>query len=103
MYAETIICKLYEARTDLGLTQQQVADGADMNVRTLINIEKGRNIPSLLYAIKLAKFFYISVNQLFEYPSIDHALDKKSYFRFRKKCSNIIHIVFITRKLLLLP
>lgn len=28
MYAETIICKLYEARTDLGLTQQQVADGA---------------------------------------------------------------------------
>ena len=33
MYAETIICKLYEARTDLGLTQQQVADGADMNVR----------------------------------------------------------------------
>ena len=37
MYAETIICKLYEARTDLGLTQQQVADGADMNVRTLIN------------------------------------------------------------------
>lgn len=49
MYAETIICKLYEARTDLGLTQQQVADGADMNVRTLINIEKGRSIPSLLF------------------------------------------------------
>ena len=42
MYAETVICKLYEARTDLGLTQQQVADGADMNVRTLINIEKGQ-------------------------------------------------------------
>ena len=55
MYAETVICKLYEARTDLGLTQQQVADGADMNVRTLINIEKGRSIPSLLYAMKLAK------------------------------------------------
>lgn len=54
MYAETIICKLYEARTDLGFTQQQVADGADMNVRTLINIEKGRSIPSLLYAMKLA-------------------------------------------------
>lgn len=48
MYAETVICKLYEARTDLGLTQQQVADGADMNVRTLINIEKGRSIPRLL-------------------------------------------------------
>ena len=69
MYAETIICKLYEARTDLGLTQQQVADGADMNVRTLINIEKGRSIPSLLYAMKLANFLNMPVDQLFVYES----------------------------------
>ena len=72
MYAETVICKLYETRTDLGLTQQQVADGADMNVRTLINIEKGRSIPSLLYAMKLANFLNIPVDQLFEYQSADH-------------------------------
>lgn len=71
MYAETVICKLYEARTDLGLTQQQVADGADMNVRTLINIEKGRSIPSLLYAMKLANFLNIPVDQLFEYQNAD--------------------------------
>ena len=76
MYAETIICKLYEARTDLGLTQQQVADGADMNVRTLINIEKGRSIPSLLYAMKLANFLNIPVDQLFEYQSAEHKLNK---------------------------
>ena len=71
MYAETVICKLYETRTDLGLTQQQVADGADMNVRTLINIEKGKSIPSLLYAMKLANFLNIPVDQLFEYQSAD--------------------------------
>lgn len=71
MYAETVICKLYEARTDLGLTQQQVADGADMNVRTLINIEKGRSIPSLLYSMKLANFLNIPVDQLFEYQASD--------------------------------
>lgn len=71
MYAETVICKLYEARTDLGLTQQQVADGADMNVRTLINIEKGRSIPSLLYAMKLANFLNIPVDQLFEYRCLN--------------------------------
>lgn len=69
MYAETVICKLYEVRTDLGLTQQQVADGADMNVRTLINIEKGRSIPSLLYAMKLANFLNCPVDELFEYKS----------------------------------
>ena len=67
MYAETVICKLYEARTDLGLTQQQVADGADMNVRTLINIEKGKRNASLLYGMKLANYLNIAVDQLFEY------------------------------------
>lgn len=76
MYAETVICKLYEARTDLGLTQQQVTDGADMNVRTLINIEKGRSIPSLLYAMKLANFLNIPVDQLFEYQSVDYISNK---------------------------
>lgn len=46
----------------------------DMNVRTLINIEKGRSIPSLLYAMKLANFLNIPVDQLFEYQGVDHAL-----------------------------
>lgn len=78
MYAETVICKLYEARTDLGLTQQQVADGADMNVRTLINIEKGRSIPSLLYAMKLANFLNIPVDQLFEYKKTTLTSDKRN-------------------------
>lgn len=48
MSAETVICKLRETRTDLGFTQRQVANGADMNVRTLINIENGHTIPRLL-------------------------------------------------------
>lgn len=78
MYAETVICKLYEARTDLGLTQQQVADGADMNVRTLINIEKGKSIPSLLYAMKLANFLNIPVDQLFVYENSTHSSNKRS-------------------------
>ena len=64
MYAETIICKLYEARTDLGLTQQQVADDA--------------GIPSLLYAMKLANFLNIPVDQLFEYQSADHRSNNNS-------------------------
>lgn len=74
MYAETIICKLYEARTDLGSPSNKLLTVPDMNVRTLINIEKGRSIPSLLYAMKLANFLNIPVDQLFEYQGVDHAL-----------------------------
>lgn len=42
-----------------------------MNVRTLINIETGKTIPSLLYAMKLANFLNLPVDQLFEYKSAD--------------------------------
>jgi len=75
MNADTVICNLYETRTDLGYTQREVAEGADMNVRTLINIEKGRTIPTLLYAMKLANFLNKPVDQLFEYRSADQISD----------------------------
>lgn len=38
-----------------------------MNVRTLINIENGHTIPSLLYAMRLANFLNCPVDELFEY------------------------------------
>ncbi|ESL02440.1 DNA-binding helix-turn-helix protein [Catonella morbi ATCC 51271] len=64
---ETVVCRLKEVRIGLGLTQRQVAEGADINVRTLINIEKGRAIPNLLYAMKIAKFLGMRVEEVFEY------------------------------------
>lgn len=42
MGEETVVCRLKEKRTSLGFTQRQVAEGADINVRTVINIEKGK-------------------------------------------------------------
>ena len=48
-------------------TQRQVAEGTEMNVRTVINIEKGKTIPNLLYAMKLAKFLGLRVEEVFEY------------------------------------
>lgn len=67
MNTETVVCRLKEVRTNLGLTQRQVAEGADINVRTVINIEKGKTIPNLLYAMKLAKFLGMRVEEVFEY------------------------------------
>ena len=51
----------------MGFTQRQVAEGTEMNVRTVINIEKGKTIPNLLYAMKLAKFLGLRVEEVFEY------------------------------------
>ena len=67
MNTDTIICSLYETRTKLGYTQRQVAEGTSISVRTLINIEKGKTLPSLLYAMKIANFLNRPVDELFEY------------------------------------
>ena len=67
MNTDTIICNLYEMRTKLGYTQRQVAEGTSISVRTLINIEKGKTLPSLLYAMKIANFLNRPVDELFEY------------------------------------
>lgn len=67
MGEDTVVCRLKERRTSLGFTQRQVAEGTEMNVRTVINIEKGKTIPNLLYAMKLAKFLGVRVEEVFEY------------------------------------
>lgn len=67
MNTDTIICNLYETRTKLWYTQRQVAEGTSISVRTLINIEKGKTLPSLLYAMKIANFLNRPVDELFEY------------------------------------
>lgn len=67
MNTDTINCNLYETRTKLGYTQRQVAEGTSISVRTLINIEKGKTLPSLLYAMKIANFLNRPVDELFEY------------------------------------
>lgn len=69
MGEDTVVCRLKEKRTSLGFTQHQVAEGTEMNVRTVINIEKGKTIPNLLYAMKLAKFLGLGVEEVFEYRS----------------------------------
>mgnify|MGYP004467608133 FL=1 len=69
MTTDKVVCNLYQVRTNLGYTQQQIAKETDIHVRTIINIEKGRTTPSLLYAMKIAYFLNTPVEQLFEYKN----------------------------------
>ena len=71
MGEDTVVCRLKEKRTSLGFTQRQVAEGTEMNVRTVINIEKGKTVPNLLYAMKLAKFLGVRVEEVFEYRNTE--------------------------------
>ena len=76
MDAGTLTCKVCEARADYGITQQQLADATGISVRTIISIEKGHQLPSLLSAMRIANYFSLSVDQLFEYKKINSSTDK---------------------------
>ena len=54
MDTETLTCRVSAARADYGITQQQLADATGISVRTIISIEKGHQLPSLLSAMRIA-------------------------------------------------
>jgi putative transcriptional regulator len=53
------------ARKENGITQEQLADAVGVTRQTIISIEKGNYIPSVLLALKIAIFFNIAVEELF--------------------------------------
>ncbi|HVY67798.1 MAG TPA: helix-turn-helix transcriptional regulator [Patescibacteria group bacterium] len=57
--------KIKNCREGKNLTQQQLGDAAGVSRQTIIAIEKGNYEPSLGLAIKLAKIFKVSVEDLF--------------------------------------
>lgn len=78
MSTESLTSKVYEARVDLGITQQQLADATGISVRTIISIEKGHQFPTLLSAMRIAHYFSLSVDQLFEYKCDDNSEKEKT-------------------------
>jgi putative transcriptional regulator len=56
---------LKERRTELGLTQGQLAELCLVSRKTINTVENGVFVPSTLLAIKLAEALGLSVEQLF--------------------------------------
>ena len=54
-----------ELRQKSNTTQEELAAAAGVSRQTIIAVEKGNYIPSLLLAVKLAKFFKKNVEDIF--------------------------------------
>lgn len=61
----TIQNNIREMRIKKNVTQEQLAEAVGVSRQTIVAIEKGNYIPSLLLAINLARFFDVSVEKLF--------------------------------------
>lgn len=57
--------KVFQLRKEKGITQEQFAKAIGITRQTVIAIEKGMYVPSLLLGLKIANFFDKSVEEIF--------------------------------------
>ena len=62
---EHVINHLNKVRTEKKVTQEELATSVGISRQTVIAIEKGNYTPSVMLAIKIAKYFNSTVEKLF--------------------------------------
>jgi len=62
---EKVESKLHEVRLRADITQERLSEKVGVSRQTIIAIEKGNYVPSVLLALKLAHFFRVPVEELF--------------------------------------
>jgi putative transcriptional regulator len=62
----TIINHVRERRATVGMTQEELADACGVSRQSINSIERGKYIPSLPLALKLAQVFGCATDDLFE-------------------------------------
>ncbi len=59
--------RVFELRKEMNVTQEDLAKAVKVSRQTIIAIEKGNYIPSLLLGLKIARFFKKPVEEVFTY------------------------------------
>lgn len=62
---EVVVNRVRELREGQGLTQQDLAHRAGVSRQSIISIERGRYVPSLALALRMARIFACSTDDLF--------------------------------------
>lgn len=59
--------RLEEVRKQRGIRQEELADALAVSRQTISSLENGRYNPSILLAFKIARYFSLSIEELFLY------------------------------------
>jgi putative transcriptional regulator len=57
--------RVYDMRAERGVTQENLADAVGVSRQTVIAIEKGNYTPSVLLALRIARYFKVRVEDIF--------------------------------------
>ena len=66
-----VVNKVKELRSDLGMTQTDLARATGVSRQSIISIEKGQYIPSLPLALKIARVFDVPTDEVFRLKETD--------------------------------
>ncbi|MDD2969742.1 MAG: helix-turn-helix transcriptional regulator [Lachnospiraceae bacterium] len=66
--------KIAEFRKAKKMTQSELADAVEVTRQTIISLENGKYNASLLLAHKIAKFFHVTIEDIFIFDEEDHII-----------------------------
>lgn len=64
--------RLEEIRKKRGMKQEELAAALEVSRQTIGSLENGRYNPSILLAFKIARFFGMSIEEIFIYEEDEH-------------------------------
>lgn len=59
--------KLEEIRKEKGITQEELAKALEVSRQTVGSLENGRYNPSIILAFKIARYFNLTIEEIFIY------------------------------------
>ena len=59
--------RLEEIRKERGIKQEELAAALEVSRQTIVSLENGRYNPSIILAFKLARYFNMSIEDIFIY------------------------------------
>ncbi len=59
--------RLEEIRKERGVTQEELAGSREVSRQTIGSLENGRYNPSILLAFKIARYFHMTIEEIFIY------------------------------------
>lgn len=64
--------RLEEIRKENGITQEDLARAVEVSRQTIGSLENGRYNPSIILAFKIARFFNLTIEEIFIYEEVQN-------------------------------
>ena len=68
---EKVYNAVRKSRKEAGLTQEYFAEAMGVSRQTINSIERGKYIPSLPLALRIARFFKCSMDEMFSLEEVE--------------------------------